>query len=108
MISNAAKRAILRAIHLVFSIPILGYIYGRPSDVEQYASAVRFVFFPVILVSGLWMYSGVLFACIGVVLWLGAYQIAGFGAAVLSQVALFIGRKVWLVMRARNPKRSAG
>jgi hypothetical protein len=47
------------------------------------------------------MYSGVVFAVIGVALWLGAYRFSGFGAAVLSQVALFIARKIWLVVRAR-------
>ena len=30
MISNATKRTILRWIHLILSIPILGYIYGPP------------------------------------------------------------------------------
>jgi hypothetical protein len=101
MISNATKRSILRCIHLILSIPILGYIYEPASEVQQYAGAVRFVFVPVILLSGLWMYSGVVFAVIGVALWLGAYRFSGFGAAVLSQVALFIARKIWLVVRAR-------
>ena len=102
MISNAAKRAILRSVHLVLSIPILGYIYGEPSDVQQYAGAVRSVFVPVIILSGFWMYSGLVFAIIGVALWLGAYRLSGYGAAVLSQVALFIARKVWLTVRARE------
>ncbi len=31
--NNATKRSILRFIHLVASIPILGYIYGAPSEV---------------------------------------------------------------------------
>ena len=65
MISSATKRAILRSIHLILSIPILGYIYGEPSEVQQYAAAVRFVFVPVIILSGFWMYSGVFFAIIG-------------------------------------------
>src|SRR5438477_11529189 len=39
--------------------------------------------------------------------WLGAYYLSGIGAAVLSQVGLFIARKTWLVIRARNSKRSA-
>ena len=43
-----------------------------PSEVAQYASAVRFVFVPVIILSGFWMYSGVVFAIIGVAVWLGA------------------------------------
>jgi len=102
MISSATKRAILRSIHLILSIPILGYIYGEPSEVQQYAAAVRFVFVPVIIVSGFWMYAGVVFAIIGAALWLGAYYLSGYGAAVLSQVALFIARKTWLVIRARR------
>jgi membrane-bound ClpP family serine protease len=104
MISNATKRTILRCVHLVLSIPILGYIYEPASEVQEYAGAVRFVFVPVILLSGFWMYAGVIFAVIGVALWIGAYYLSGFGAALLSQVALFIGRKVWLVMRARRSK----
>jgi hypothetical protein len=107
MISNATKRTILRCIHLILSIPILGYIYGEPSDVQQYASAVRFVFVPVIVLSGFWMYSGLFFAVVGVAVWLGAYLLSGYGAAVLSQVALFTARKTWLVIRARGSKRSA-
>jgi hypothetical protein len=102
--NNAIKRSILRWLHLVSCIPILGYIYGEPSEVQQYAAAVRFGFIPVIVLSGFWMYSGVFFAIIGVALWLGAYRLSGFGAAVVSQVALFIGRKTWLVVRARQSK----
>jgi hypothetical protein len=93
MISSATKRAILRSIHLILSIPILGYIYGKPSDVQKYAGAARFVFVPVIILSGFWMYSGVLFAIIGVAVWLGAIYLSGIGAAILSQVVLFIARK---------------
>ena len=104
MISSATKRAILRALHLVLSIPILGYIYSPPSEAQQYASAVRFVFVPVLILSGFWMYAGVIFAIIGVAVWLGAYYLSGIGAAILSQVALFIGRRTWLVIRARNSK----
>ena len=104
MISNATKRLILRCIHLILSIPILGYIYGEPSEVHQYAGGVRFIFVPVMILSGYWMYAGVLFAVIGVAVWLGAYRLSGYGAAVLSQVALFIARKTWLVVRARHSK----
>ena len=102
--NQGTKRLILRCIHLILSIPILGYIYGQPSEVQQYAAAVRFVFVPVIVLSGFWMYSGVFFAIIGVAVWLAAYRLSGYGAAVLSQVALFIARKIWLVIRARHSK----
>ena len=102
--TNATKRTILRCIHLIFTIPVVGYIYGEASEVQQYARAVRFVFVPVIMLSGFWMYSGVFFAIIGVAVWLGAFRLSGYGAAVLSQVALFIARKTWSVIRARRSK----
>ena len=101
---DATKRSIVRWIHIVFAIPILGYIYSPFEEIPKYAPAVRFVFVPVIVLSGFWMYSGVFFAIIGVAVWLGAYRLSGVGAAVLSQVALFIARKTWLVIRARRSK----
>lgn len=107
MISNATKRSILRWIHLIFTIPVIGYVYGEPSEVQQYAGVARFVFVPVLILSGYWMFSGMFFAIIGVAVWLGAYQLSGSGAAILSQVALFIARKIWLVIRARQSKKLA-
>jgi thiosulfate reductase cytochrome b subunit len=104
MINHATRRAILRCVHLVLSIPILGYIYGEPSDVQQYASGVRYLFVPVIILSGFWMYAGVVFALIGVAAWLTAYYFVGIGTAILSQVALFIARKIWLVFQTRRSK----
>lgn len=104
--NQGTKRSILRWIHLVVTIPILGYIYEPASEVQQYAGGVRYIFVPVIILSGYWMFSGVVFAIIGVVLWLGAYRVSGYGAALLSQVALFIARKIWLVIRARRAKSS--
>ena len=104
MISNATRRLMIRSMHLVLSIPILGYIYAEPSEARQYAAATRLVFVPLIVLSGYWMYLGVFFALIGVALWLGAYRLSGIGAAILSQVALFIARKIWLVIRARHLK----
>jgi len=104
MISNATKRSILRVVHLILSIPVLGYIYGRPADVQEYANAVRFTFVPIIILSGFWMYAGLVFAVIGVAVWLGTNYFFGIGTAILSQVALFIARKVWLMIRARQSK----
>jgi thiosulfate reductase cytochrome b subunit len=104
----ATKRSILRWIHLIFAIPILGYIYSPFAEIPNYASIVRFVFVPIIVLSGLWMYAGVVFAVIAVAVWVGAYLLSGLGAAVLSQVVLFIARKIWLVIRARNKARALG
>ena len=98
--NNATKRSILRWTHLIVTIPIIGYVYGPVEEVQNYAPGVRYIFVPVLVLSGYWMYAGVLFAIIGVAIWLGAYYLSGFGTALLSQVALFIRRKTWLVIRA--------
>ena len=58
MISNAAKRSIFRWIHIILGIPIAGYIYSPFKELPNYAPAVRFVFFPIIVLSGLWMWKG--------------------------------------------------
>jgi len=102
----ATKRSILRWVHLVIAIPILGYIYSPFAELPNYAAVTRFVFAPVIILAGYWMYAGVYFAIIGVAVWLGAYRLSGIGVAILSQVALFIARKIWLVIRARRTRKS--
>lgn len=58
MISNARQRSIFRWIHVILGIPILGYIYDSPSDTPNYAFAIRYIFLPVLLLSGLWMWKG--------------------------------------------------
>jgi len=50
--NNATKRSILRCIHLIFSIPIIGYVYSPFEELPNYAPVVRFVFLPVIVLSG--------------------------------------------------------
>ncbi len=54
----ATRRSILRWIHIVISIPIFGYIYSPFEDIPQYAPAVRFVFLPILVLSGFWMWQG--------------------------------------------------
>ena len=58
MMTNATERLIFRWIHIIFGLPILGYIYGPPSEVQQYVGMFRLVFVPVIVLSGLWMWQG--------------------------------------------------
>ena len=105
--SSATKRSILRWIHLIFTIPILGYLYSPFVELPNYAPVVRFVFVPALILSGYWMFSGVFFAIIGVAVWLGAYCLSGVGAAILSQIAVFIARKIWLLIRVRQSKKLA-
>ncbi len=58
MISQSTQRTICRWIHLVLSIPILGYIYSPFDKIPQYATKTRYIFVPVMLLSGLWMWKG--------------------------------------------------
>jgi hypothetical protein len=55
---DATMRSIVRWIHLVVSIPIIGYIYSPFENLPDYAPPTRFVFFPIMLLSGLWMWKG--------------------------------------------------
>jgi hypothetical protein len=58
MIKDAARRSIFRWIHIVFSIPILGYIYSPFEKLPDYATPTRYVFIPVMVLTGLWMWKG--------------------------------------------------
>ena len=55
---ETTHRSIFRWIHLVLAIPIAGYVYSPFKELPNYAPAVRFVFFPAIALSGLWMWKG--------------------------------------------------
>jgi thiosulfate reductase cytochrome b subunit len=55
---DATKRSLVRSIHLIFSIPIIGYIYSPFEQLPAYAPRVRFVVVPLMLLSGLWMWKG--------------------------------------------------
>jgi len=55
---EATKRSIVRWIHLVLAIPIAGYIYSPFDQIPNYAFPTRFVFVPLLVLSGLWMWKG--------------------------------------------------
>jgi hypothetical protein len=56
--SQSILRWIFRWIHIIFSIPILGYIYGPFEEIPKYAPVVRRFVVPISVVSGLWMWKG--------------------------------------------------
>lgn len=56
--NNSTKRSISRWIHIVFSIPIIGYVYSPFKDLPDYAPVVRYISIPVLVVTGLWMWKG--------------------------------------------------
>lgn len=58
MMSQSMQRSILRWIHIIVAIPIYGYIYSPFEKLPQYAPPTRFVFFPLMVLTGLWMWKG--------------------------------------------------
>ena len=55
---ETTKRSIFRTIHLILAIPIIGYIYSPFERLPDYAPLTRFVFLPLMALSGLWMWKG--------------------------------------------------
>jgi hypothetical protein len=55
---ETTKRSILRWLHLLFAIPIAGYVYSPFENLPDYAPLTRYVFFPVLVLLGLWMWKG--------------------------------------------------
>jgi hypothetical protein len=58
IVSRGIPRWVFRWIHIIFSIPILGYIYSPFDKIPGYAPPTRYVFVPVMVLSGLWMWKG--------------------------------------------------
>jgi hypothetical protein len=58
IVNRGTTRSILRWIHIVVSIPIYGYIYSPFDKLPEYAPPARFVFFPIMVLTGLLMWKG--------------------------------------------------
>jgi hypothetical protein len=55
---DAITRKIIRWVHLILTIPIIGYIYSPFEKLPAYAPITRHIFLPTMLVTGLWMWKG--------------------------------------------------
>src|SRR5262249_38375103 len=58
IMNQATRRSILRWIHLMMSIPIIGYAYSPFEELPNHAAVVRFFAVPVIALTGLLMWKG--------------------------------------------------
>ena len=54
----STERKIIRWAHILLSIPVIGFIYGPVAKIPEAAAAVRFVFFPIIVLSGFYLWKG--------------------------------------------------
>jgi hypothetical protein len=55
---ESTKRSLQRWVHLLASVPIIGYIYSPFEELPNYAPVVRYYAVPAIVVTGLWMWLG--------------------------------------------------
>ena len=56
--NQSTIRTMLRWIHIIVAIPIYGYVYSPFDKLPSYALPTRYVFFPIMALSGLWMWKG--------------------------------------------------
>jgi hypothetical protein len=54
----STERKLIRWMHIVFSIPIVGYIYGPVATLPVGSMLVKWIMFPIIVLSGLWLWKG--------------------------------------------------
>lgn len=58
IMTQNTQRTIVRWIHLLFTIPIVGYVYSPFENIPQYAGPTRYIFLPMLVLTGLWMWKG--------------------------------------------------
>lgn len=54
----STERKVIRWMHIILSIPIVGYIYGPVSQIPEAVTMIRWLLFPIVVLSGLWMWKG--------------------------------------------------
>lgn len=96
----SAKRVILRIVHLVAVIPVLGYVYQPVAEAAEYQQFTQMVFIPLAILTGFWMYMGIVWAILGASSWVALTYFfgpqTGFGIALLAQIAVFVTRYFYL------------
>ncbi len=102
----STKRIILRIVHLVSVIPVLGYVYQPVAEAAEYQRFTQMVFIPLAILTGFWMYMGFVWAILGAASWVGLNYFvggnAGFGYALLTQIAIFVARFIWKRTRRKT------
>ena len=54
----STERKVIRWIHIIASIPIIGFIYGPVKNIPEAVTMIQWVLFPLIVFSGLWLWKG--------------------------------------------------
>ena len=102
----STKRIILRIVHLLSVIPVLGYVYQPIAEAAQYQQFTQMVFIPLAILTGFWMYMGFVWAILGAGSWIGLNYFVGgnngFGIALLAQIVIFAARYIWKKMSTKK------
>jgi hypothetical protein len=95
----STKRIILRIVHLVSVIPVLGYVYQPVAEAAEYQRFTQLVFIPIAILAGYWMYMGFIWAILGAGSWIALNVLVGgnngFGIALLAQIVIFVVRYIF-------------
>jgi hypothetical protein len=54
----SVERKVIRWLHILISIPIVGYVYGPVASIPEAVVTIRWVLFPIVILSGFWMWIG--------------------------------------------------
>jgi thiosulfate reductase cytochrome b subunit len=54
----STERKWMRWLHIILSIPVVGLIYGPVAENPHALFVVRWILFPIVVVTGLWMWKG--------------------------------------------------
>ena len=54
----STERKIIRWLHIITSIPLVGYVYGPLKNLPNAVFVLKWVMFPLVVLSGLWMWKG--------------------------------------------------
>ena len=54
----STERKLIRWFHIIASIPVIGYIYGPVAGIPEAVTALKWIIFPLVILSGLWLWKG--------------------------------------------------
>jgi hypothetical protein len=54
----STERKIIRWLHILLSVPVIGYFYGPVASIPQAAFTTKYIFLPIIILSGFWLWKG--------------------------------------------------
>jgi hypothetical protein len=52
-----SERSLIRTLHLVLSVPIIGFIYGPVAHIAPAADFTRFIAVPLVAATGIWLWQ---------------------------------------------------